>query len=376
MKRIISDECMSETGLAHPNHDHPYYSDTALHQKEFLSKYQEFNGHPQRALQEKDFEKDGIFPSKFYQELVARGFPAENLGKVQVVDEACGGSRSLAVVRVRLPSLVFAEIRNTSSKPVLLASLMTRESRATRIFSRMDDWEQGDIVELELGNLRLQPGEATLIPEAIVLGETDHDLLGTVYDESQDLNSEQFQCLGYRDADVQVDQYWIHPSERVVGVVTRSAGTLAHTSLHAFDPNRCYILWRGWRCGSCPHVYAQRKDGQWQYLGEALNEEPGNNCTSSFHIFDDTQKILVAESDFETSLITRIKVDHGVVVTDLTLERGEIFEFEIEGGEVLTVEGRYEAVLTRPVSWRQVRQNRSLRFAFEAAMPFHLKNSN
>jgi|GEM_PF-3775301 len=374
MKRVITDGCMSETDFVAPNHNHPYYLDTELEPNEFLSKHQEFDGQAERPLQTTDFENDGIFPSRFHQQLVACGFPSEDMGKVQIVEEACGGSKCRPLVRVRLPSLVFAEIRNTSPKPMLLVSLMTRKSNTTKPFSKMEEWEQGGIAELELGNLVLEPGEAVLIPEAIVLGDIDHDYVGTVYDETQRINLEQFQCLGYRDIDTQTDQYWIHPSERVVGVVTESAGALAHRSLHAFDPNRCYVLWRGWSCGSCPHVYTQGKGGQWQYLGEALNSDPGNICTSSFHTPDDAQKLLVAEVDFETSSITKIQVDETVVFTGLTLERGEIFEFEIEGGEVVTIEGRYEAVITRPVSWRQVRQNRSLRFAFEAAIPLHLKN--
>ncbi|WP_375284775.1 hypothetical protein [Marinicauda pacifica] len=238
-------------------------------------------------------------------------------------------------------------------------------SDRSTIFQDISNWDSGAIEELESGNLTLASGEALLVPECVQMGPMDYDPFGNAYEEVTHLDTGQFQSFGFRNSDRPDETYWFGPSQRIVGVEISANGTRAQKSIHTFDPQKCYVLYRGWECGSCPHVYSKRAGEPWKYLGEAFNEKPGELCHSSFMLERGLTTVRIVETDFEVTEVATISVGGELISEDLALHRGECIEFSIEGESTLSLLGKYTAKTLVPETPAQFRQSRTLRLAFE-----------
>ena len=365
MREVLSDTLAE--GAEHPaaNWDHPYFQNMDLNLPEFLDAFPEFGGAPERQFLPSDFVSPAITSSKLLRKLYAAGVPAEKLGAVQIGEYGCAGGNVHIYVHVRRPLFVFADIRNQSEHPISIDSIFHRVSDESSIFQDINSWDSGEIKELDIGNLTLAPGEALLVPECIQLGPMDHDPVSNVYEELYKLDTGQFQSFGFLNSNQPTETFWFGPSQRIVGVGVSSYETKALKSIHTFDPQKCYVLFRGWECGSCPHVYSKTADEPWTYLGEAFNEKPGELCQSSFKMEDKLTSFLIVETDFETTEISKISVDETLIAENIELVRGEGVEFSALEGATLRLLGKYTATTLVPETQAEFRQGRTLRMAFE-----------
>jgi len=333
--------------------------------EEFHHQHPEFKNQNHRPLTSEDFSEDGLVPSKMFRKLVDEGFAPSNLGEACVEGPGCGGIEYY--VSVRRPLFVFAELRNTSDQPIRLSGLILRKSEKEPFFQEFKNWDDGEITTLEYGNLELAPGEVLLISECILLGSKDHDPVETDHYESLDLGGPQAQIIGFHNSTNDDDFYWFGPTLKLEGFDLEVGRDLKSVSIHRFNPSKCYVYYRAWMCGSCPHLYAFNTRIGWGYLGELLSSTVDDtSITETIPIPDGTSKIRIVETDFEESHIETLEFNHrSLIERPVRLRRGDSIEFNVSGAGALKVEGRYIARIMAPQHYLHIRQNISLRTAYE-----------
>ena len=155
-----------------------HYDDLeTLHQK-----HPEFNGHESRELTTEDFSDNGLVPSRAFKKIVDRGMEPRDLGNVRIQDVGCGGCVSI-YVEMRRPLFVFAELKNTSSKPIKLSGIIIRCQETKNYVTSLNSWDEGELVAVSLNNLTLNPDESVIIPQCVLLSNIDSDDYSTDYVE-------------------------------------------------------------------------------------------------------------------------------------------------------------------------------------------------
>ena len=123
MKYVLADELphASQSSLHSPGH---YWGDGEFQSlQHFHEMHPEFGGEASRPLVAADFCDDGLVPSRVMRQAVDAGFPPWEIGNARVEEFGCADGPNY-FVSVRRPLFLFAELRNASEEPVVLASLI------------------------------------------------------------------------------------------------------------------------------------------------------------------------------------------------------------------------------------------------------------
>ncbi len=334
--------------------------------EDFHDQHPEFEKQFSRPLTATDIVEGGLVPSKMMRKIVDNGFPPSELGKVCAEVDDCGGGVSYFVA-MRRPLFVFAEIRNTSSEQFRLSGLVTRKDKDRPFVCKFDDWDEGKLAAIPYGNLVLNPGEVLLIPECVLLSSQNHDPLNTEFVEMEDMSHEQMQAVGFRTTAMKDDFYRFGPALKLEGFDLEVGNEIRNVPIHRFDPSKCYVYYRAWMCGSCPHLYVFDKHTGWKYLGEILAKSTNNGSrTERVSIPEGVTRIRIVETDFEITHIESIDYrDQQLVERPIRLRQGDSLELEVNGPGILSVIGRYHARIMSPRCYLQLRQKLSLRSAYE-----------
>lgn len=302
------------------------------------------------------------------RKIVDSGFDPAEMGNVCVEGPGCGGVAYY--VKMRRPLFVFAELRNTSDKRMRLSSILVRNGNKETFFNSFDNWVGGQVREAYYDNLELEPGEVVLIPECVLLSAPDSDPASTDFEDQYELSSEQNQLIGMVSSSSVPDYFWFGPSVKVVGFGLDVSGEEYSVPIHAFDPAKCYVYYRAWMCGSCPHLYGYEDGIGWRYLGELVStSKNGETVSEEILLPENISLIRIVETDFEVSCIKKVQ-HNGLNVLEgpIHLQRGSEFEVDLESrGGILVVTGWYKAVIESPRHYLDVRQKVSLRYAYESS---------
>jgi hypothetical protein len=369
MRNALRDKLPFSWGSSNTQFGHYWGGGNYSSLSDFFDKHPEFNGELERPLTADDFSEDGLVTSTLMRKAVENGFPPSAIGNACVQEHDCGGGPNYYVA-MRRPLFVFAELRNHSNSSITLESLMVWTNEKKEFVSRFENWEEGEIEVKPFRNLVLEPGEILLVPECVLLSDIEYDKLDTVFEDWNEISREQGQSVGFHFNESENDYLIIGPTVRLAGFEIGVGHDTYFIPIHTFDPSKCYLFYRAWLCGSCPHLYLQTRAGEWVYGGELFaNSVQGEIAEEEVQIPDDTQRIKIVETDFETSVFLNVLFDE-VPVSDgaFALESGEFFEFEVNNGGTLRVRGFYDAPIRKPMNYLQARQKLSLRRSYEVQM--------
>ncbi len=354
-----------------------YWGDGAYKSLEdFYEQHPEFKGQRSRPLVDEDIMDKGLVPSKTIRKIVDSGFNPAELGNVRVQEYGCGEGPTY-FVEMRRPLFVFAELRNTSAESIRLSGLIVRNDHDLAYVQKFNTWEDGELSLIPYANLSLEPGEVLLVPECTLLSSISHDSMETEFQELSGERMEQNEIIGFRSSTIEDDFYRFGPVLKLEGFDLEVGHEIKSVPIHKFTPSKCYVYYRAWMCGSCPHLYVFDNHGSWRYLGEILSEYGGENSgREEIFIPEGISKIHIVETDFETSHIEEIEFNgKSLIKSPFLMTQGDSIELEIHGEGTLCVVGRYQARIERPRNYLQLRQKISLRHAYEVAN-FSLANES
>ncbi|MDW7690297.1 HNH endonuclease [Flammeovirgaceae bacterium SG7u.111] len=114
-----------------------------------------------------------------------------------------------------------------------------------------------------------------------------------------------------------------------------------YEDIHDFDFSNLYWIDGYWNCGSCPHLFFQKNNGDLLYQGEIFNTIPDIMHYHRIKIKHDISKIIIAELEHEKTVIQEIKINGITKISNLTLNHGEELSLEISFNDIFEVKGYY-----------------------------------
>ena len=366
MKYVLADELphASQSSLHSPGH---YWGDGEFQSlQHFHEMHPEFGGEASRPLIAADFCDNGLVPSRVMRQAVEAGLPPSEIGSARVEEFGCADGPNY-FVSMRRPLFLFAELRNTSEEPIVFSSLIARSDEEYAFVRKLSSWGTGHLLTIDYNNLTLNPGEVLLVPECVVLSGQSHDPMHTEFEVESRMSAEQVQSVGFSGAGDSSDFYLIGPASKIEGYKLIVGHADFTAAIHPFELDKCYLYFRAWMVGSCPHLYVFDRECGWSYLHEILSDS-SPNCATCERVFlsEYIQRFRIVETDYEYTIIETLKFDDEDLIHEpAVLQRGDEMEFSIGGPGTLVISGWYVANIMVPENPLQARQQQSLRAAYE-----------
>lgn len=222
-------------------------------------------------------------------------------------------------------SFLFLGITNTSKEQIKLNQLLVKES-----------------TDINLPNFNLLPSEMVLIPIAsainlqeIVIGSTllEHIDGERGQDFSRVFNGEEFDennVVFFKDK--------INP----VSVVYNDNNGEYEVEIHELDFNNLYSMNSYWQCGSCPHLFYKKENGQQEYVRELLVSSSFKPGTDEIIVPADIFELIIRELEDEVTYIDKIFINNRLIYESIILEKGNSLTFQVSPYDHIVIEGRYE----------------------------------
>ena len=311
-------------------------------------------------------ERVTTFTGLRMRQAVDAGFPPSEIGNARVEEFGCADGPNY-FVSVRRPLFLFAELRNASEEPVVLSSLIARSDEESAFVQKLSSWGTGHLLATDHNNLTLNPGEVLLVPECVVLSDQSHDPMHTEFEVESRMSAEQVQSVGFSGAGDSSDFYIIGPASKIEGYKLIVGHKEFTAAIHPFELDKCYLYFRAWMVGSCPHLYVFDRERGWSYLHEILSDSSPNRATCErVFLSENTQRFRIVETDYERTVIESLKFNGEYLIHEpAILQRGDEMEFSIDGPGTLVISGWYVANMMVPEHPLQARQQKSLRAAYE-----------
>lgn len=354
---------------------HWHTSRTFETEEQLLANHPEYGGNTERPLARTDFSED-LIPSRLLRKAIEEGFDPKDLGTAVVYEEECGGGVYEPWTQyycVRRPLFLFLEIKNISDSPITIEKVIAETMFPDGIAFRSYGGEAHETQEIATPPLKLIPGENLFVPQLVLWGPKDHDDLRLDYNQERAVSREQGEIIGFRCGDYELSDFLKSGPEILVTAFRISVrGKEFLAPVHRFDPNKCYMMYRAWYVGSCPHLFFKRY-GRWNHWGEILSNAFGQDAVSTQEIMvpSNADRAMILETDMESSTLTSILLgDEEVLRRPKTLLFGDRCEFRVKVGEKLRISGFYVSVIRQPNSPIHLRQKKSLfKLATECAFP-------
>lgn len=101
--------------------------------------------------------------------------------------------------------------------------------------------------------------------------------------------------------------------------------------------------------GSCPHLFSITKGtSPPKYLRELFARQPGKAQTERIMVPAKTSSLLIAELEFEQTVIEEIRVNGNLFLRDATLSKGALVWVPAQPGDVVELTGYYVARASSP----------------------------
>jgi len=363
MQEVLSDD-LPFTWATSKSEDGLYW-DADSHfdtKEEFFKANPEFAGEDSRKLIRKDFKTGGV-KSRLLQSCFEEGMPLEEIGSAHVEIDECGGSTVFSYFSVRRPVYIFALIENKSNQPIILKKLLSRRRETDSVEPKPFLEIKIELKAVDTAPIRIEPGESVLIPEMVLLTSPHHDDFSFIKLEYKNISREKGQELGFgSDKNLKSCNYWlVGPCDEINGFEAEVTGQILAFPFHGFKLENSYSITRYWCCGSCPHIFFQKPCGQWKYSQEILSNGFCKKDHSIIKIPQGVIKLMILEVDFEVSTIFSLTLNGQEILQEpRTLTRGESIELKVKEGDIVFIEGVYNAPIPKPLAPSHFRQKATL----------------
>lgn len=281
-----------------------------------------------------------VTDDKLSQQILNEGADSTDLCVVAADNNQCGDGSVTEIYLTRPAWVAFLALTNITNKPLAIERVIGRRDTSEG-YRRLG--AQADEFVLRMPRCEIAPAQTVLIPMSLLLGPIE------------ELGEEQARVNEFRDTgeSVEIVNLTTFPSEglanfRVFGpafwphqVVARRAGAPLIQGIHQFSLDSVYTLDRVWQCGSCPHLFAQSRDGTWLYVSELISDGQRVEVSHSLDLPNDATVIVIAELEDEVSILSSISIDGCVVARQIEMHKGDVLRIPLSGARTLSVAGSY-----------------------------------
>lgn len=189
-----------------------------------------------------------------------------------------------------------------------------------------------------------------LFPVATLLGPIENISSESTFEERSDLPTRQVQIISHEDLSA------AYPGTAMIGPVLwpkaihlQVGPSKQEQQIHEFNLSHLYSIHRYWEMGSCPHLFSIMKaTSPPKYLHELFARQSGKAQTERIIVSAETGSLLIAELEFEQTIIEEIRVNGNLFLRDATLSKGELVWIPVQPGDVVELTGLYVARATSP----------------------------
>lgn len=294
-----------------------------------------------RNCEEKEVRERVLSRDPISAFLATRGASLSELC-VAVADNGDCGDGSLAEsYRLRPLWPVFVAFKNVSNEPIALdfAAGLVDDGEDFRALSnntaKPGDWK--------LPAAEIEPNQTVLVLVAILvaplseLGESlsEGEAIIDQGEYSQVTYAASFPEEGLENFRV------VGPRMRPKSISMRVGSSQVIQDIHDFDLENVYTIDRDWQCGSCPHLFYSDMKGGVRYVREIISGGFGRQTTDSFSVPEGVSAVMIAELEDEVTYFDSIVRDGVLVGENVTLRRGSLLQYRVNGGERFEFLGSY-----------------------------------
>jgi hypothetical protein len=238
--------------------------------------------------------------------------------------------------------VVFLSIFNSSEKTLTLNSIEQNCIGDGGFTPLEKSVERGE--KCLLNNLLLESGKCLLIPYCILLSNIENE-----YDPKKCLtynHIENGQGQDIRPVTLINNNITIGVRNFVTNIEFEIDGFITDYPVKKLDTNNLLLISRFWECGSCPHLFGQKKDSsKWEYICEVFSNNPDTEQEFTFgpNQFG-FEKLKIVELENEITKIDLITLDNKKIAESLSLKKWDEYTIDVNNVELLKIKGHYSLI--------------------------------
>lgn len=222
-------------------------------------------------------------------------------------------------------SFVLLGITNTAREPIKLNKVITKEGEEP----------------LALPNFNLLPYEMVFIPIKTAINVVGYDSNSIVLDHIDGERGQDFSRVLNQNRLFE-DIIYFNDNISPTSVTYNDNYGEFEVEIHKLDFNNLYSLNSYWQCGSCPHLFFIRENGNQEYVRELLVTSSMKKGIDKFLIPENVYEIKIRELEDEITFIESIRINNAEIYQNIILEKGQCFSLTVSPFDTVTIVGHYE----------------------------------
>ncbi|MEZ8446759.1 MULTISPECIES: hypothetical protein [Vibrio] len=297
-----------------------------------------------RELDEND--KKFLYAKDSITKLMINSSFSGQLGYAGAYPNECWDVEFQEELVVRKLWVLFLSIKNNSNKLVDLDSLLIDFNNKNEFYDFKLNPEQKKV--LTLPKIMLEPGKCVVIPVSILVPPLTPLSRKKIVQHHEDSYGEKVYEVFEESIKLEEDQTFFVYGEQwnVKRLNYQKGGRSFSTDIRCFEPTNTFTLNVGWQIGSCPHLFCIKAD-KIVYERELLASCVSNVGEDLFVVPSSVSRLVIAEIEDEITTIKCLSVNGNALVHDLTLKKGDAYEFNVNEGDVVEIVGLYEPYLSQ-----------------------------
>lgn len=198
--------------------------------------------------------------------------------------------------------------------------------------------------KLSLPKMQIAPGKSILIPFLTLLAPFQGDDVEEYSSIEQELNySEEAQFLSYgklHKMENSSNFLVLGPGINPVSVNIFKDKKTSLQEIHRFDFSNLYLIDRMWMCGCCPYIFF-KKENRTKYFCEVFQKAPDMIQYFKITAPKDVSSFILCELEYETTVISFIKINGRIIFQNKKLVKGESLKFKVNEGDIIEGSGFY-----------------------------------
>lgn len=287
--------------------------------------------------------------SKFIKHVLNIGVDPKEFIQSIAYPEYCGGGDEGGIyceqTLMRPLWHVFLHVTNVSKSQLSFKEIKGDFCSDYKEYRQLkDESKEVDNYTSKLPSINLNPSESILIPSFICFAPFDNLEEREVVLSQNDTFVEKRQEFSLNQINNGAERFSIlgkHLFPKHIQYERKD--DLKSSEIHELDLKRVYSIDRHWMCGSCPHLFYQKPNGETLYVKELFALYPAIIHIEKFIVPKNIVNFTIAELEDEETLIESIKINQKTISKNITLNKGETINFNVSEFDCIEILGTYKS---------------------------------
>jgi hypothetical protein len=282
--------------------------------------------------------------------MLEAGREATDISTYRAFTDGCGDVALQEEYKLRSIWSIYLAVTNTSTEHLRLAGLEGMLlAGGLHSFRKVSNRESESHTVVPCPAAALAPGTTAVFPVGVLVAPLTDTSETVRWSEERNIpGSTQAWSHASFSSDISAKCESWGPLLSPTKLLYEQHGLSCSEDVHALDLDNVYLVTRFWECGCCPHLFALLDDGRMDYLGELFSESPGHLVTQSVCFPTNTTELLLAELEYEKTIVKSVIQDGELIAHDTVLRKGDYLRIPVERHTPILFSGFYELLKVAP----------------------------